>query len=85
MNFKSKLLTIPFIVFLWSCSPGDKVVDYSDLAVNTLNEPSEDFNKERNVYFHYNFLRLQTQKSNNIANSYFRLIVRTVILIGSKD
>ena len=51
MNFKSKLLTIPFIVFLWSCSPGDKVVDYSDLAVNTLNEPSEDFNKERNVYF----------------------------------
>ena len=45
MNFKSKLLTIPFIVFFWSCSPGDKVVDYSDLAVNTLNEPSEDFNK----------------------------------------
>jgi len=52
MNFKSNLIiTLPFIVFLWSCSPGDKVIDYSDLEVNTLNGPSEDFNKERNVYF----------------------------------
>ena len=52
MKYLLRNLSLVFVVFLWSCTSGDDIVDYSKLAPeNTESGPTIGYNEDRNVYF----------------------------------
>ncbi|GIT62262.1 MAG: hypothetical protein Ct9H300mP20_20890 [Gammaproteobacteria bacterium] len=52
MKYLLRNLSLVFVVFLWSCTSGDDIVDYSNLAPeNTESGPTIGYNEDRNVYF----------------------------------
>ena len=52
MKYLLRNLSLVFIVFLWGCTSGDDIVDYSNLAPeNTDSGPTIGYNEDRNVYF----------------------------------
>ena len=45
-------LAIVFVIFLWSCTSGDDIVDYSNLGPEDIESgPTIGYNEDRNVYF----------------------------------
>ncbi len=52
MKYLLRNLSLVLVVFLWSCTSGDDIVDYSNLASeNTESGPTIGYNEDRNVYF----------------------------------
>ena len=52
MKYLLRNLSLVLVVFLWSCTSGDDIVDYSNLAPeNTASGPTIGYNEDRNVYF----------------------------------
>ena len=52
MKSLSRFLAIVFVIFLWSCTSGDDIVDYSNLGPEDIESgPTISYNEDRNVYF----------------------------------
>ena len=53
MKYLFRNLSLVFVVFLWSCTSGDDIVDYSNLAPDEhrIWHHAMDYNEDRNVYF----------------------------------
>ena len=52
MRYLYRNLSLVFVVFLWSCTSGDDIVDYSNLGPDeTESGSTPGFNEDRNVYF----------------------------------
>ena len=52
MRYIYRNLSLVFVVFLWSCTSGDDIVDYSNLGPDeTESGNTPGFSEDRNVYF----------------------------------